>query len=111
MKIFILWILDIDIVGLPLASWLGILIAALIGLLGWLLKNAYNKLIITSTEIEKRVDELEKEIYNAKDKIVKERNRSDQEMRNMDRTIQTITEKIGDKLDALKDKINEIRSQ
>lgn len=111
MKILIIWLLDVDIVGLPLASWLGIFIATLIALLGWLLKNAYNKLIITNTEVEKRLDELEREISNAKDKIVKERNRSDQEMRNMDRTIQNITDKIGDKLDALKDKINEIRSQ
>lgn len=110
MIILILWIIDIDVVGLPLASWLGIIIAALITLLGWLLKNAYNKLLQTNIEISKKISELDEEISKAKEKIVIERNRSDKEMRDIDKSIQTITEKIGDKLDALKDKINEIRS-
>lgn len=50
-------------IGLPATGWLGIVIMALLGLLYWLLRNAYNQVIKRIDDLEKNIEDLEKELY------------------------------------------------
>jgi hypothetical protein len=94
-----LFLLD---VGMPVASWLGIVATGLISLLGFLLRDAYIK-------SQKRNDSMQGQIDDIEDAVIKERNRSDDEMRKFDQRINDMERKILEKLGDIKDKFNELR--
>lgn len=81
--------------NVPLASWLGIAVTIMLGLVGFLSRDAYNR-------INKRLDQIE-------DDQEVERKRSELEMRIMDGKISDLHINILKKLDEIKDKFNDFR--
>ena len=88
--------------GMPIASWVGVLVAIVTTLIGFLAKDVYDRLV-------KRVEVLEKAINDAKTDLDVEKERSRVEMRNIDTRINELHINILDKLDEIKYKFNEFR--
>lgn len=89
-------------VGLPIASWFGLAVSGIFGLLYYLLKLSHNRLI-------KDIDELSKDVTDIGKAIETERARSDKEMRTIDTRINDLHINILNKLDEIKYKFNEFR--
>ena len=92
----------LEVVGLPIASWFGLAVSAIFGLLYYLLKLSHNRLL-------KDIDELSKDITDISKAVEIERARSDKEMRTIDTRINDLHINILNKLDEIKYKFNEFR--
>lgn len=92
----------LEVVGLPIASWFGLAVSAIFGLLYYLLKLSHNRLL-------KDIDELSRDIADISKAVETERARSDKEMRTIDTRINDLHINILNKLDEIKYKFNEFR--
>lgn len=92
----------LDVVGLPIASWFGLAVSAIFGLLYYLLKISHNRLL-------KDMDDLSKDISDISKDVQIERERSNKEMRTIDTRINDLHINILNKLDEIKYKFNEFR--
>lgn len=89
-------------VGMPVASWIGLLIATILALIGFLLRDAYSSLKTKMKDLEKRVGDTEKALQD-------EKNQRLEDMRIIDNKIQDLHLNILRRLDDIKDKFNEFR--
>lgn len=100
-------------IGLPAASWLGIVTVAVIGLLSWLGKKIIDN-------VEKENAELKENIKRLTLDLKIEVTKSDSELRKMDNKINDVSKQtdaritdmninILNKLDAIKDKFYDLR--
>lgn len=98
---------------IPIASILGILTSALIVLLSFLLKDAYNKIIERIGDLEKENRDLKESIGKTNTKVDLElRNtdgKIDKEMRAIDYRMSELKFNILEKLDDIKKQFNELR--
>lgn len=92
----------LDSIGLPIASWFGIVVAGVLGLLYYLLKESHNRL-------KKDIEEVKVDLNEIAKAVETERARSDKEMRIIDTRINELHINILNKLDEIKYKFNEFR--
>jgi hypothetical protein len=89
-------------IGMPTASWLGLAMTLILGLLCFLTRDAYQ-------ELKRKIQALQEEIHEIREDVEKERSRSDKEMRLIDGRINDLHINILNKLDEIKYKFNEFR--
>lgn len=88
--------------GMPVSSWIGLGLGAIITILGWLGKDAYSR-------FNDRLKYQEQYTEEIKEKLEKERLERLSENREIDGKISDLHINILNKLDEIKDKFNEFR--
>ena len=96
-------LLNADTGGLSITFWLGIVITVMLGLLGFLARDAYSRLIRRTEDNEKEITELRKEIAEL-------RKNMNSEMRGFDKKVSDLNINVLEKLNDIKNKFGEIRS-
>ncbi len=89
-------------VHVPAISWYGIALTAIVTLLGFLLRDAYQRL-------QKRQDSAEQALEDLTKKLDQEKLNNEKAMRILDARINDLHLNILNRLDDIKDKFNEFR--
>lgn len=87
---------------IPTISWYGIVLTSVITLLGFLLRDAYQR-------IQKRQDISDKALEDLTQKLESEKLNSEKAMRSLEARINDLHVNILDRLDEIKDKFSEFR--
>lgn len=88
--------------GIPALSWIGIGLTIALGLLGFLLRDAYQNL-------KRRQDQAEEGLSDLTEKLDAEKLNNERSMRSLDSRINDLHINILNRLDDIKDKFNEFR--
>lgn len=88
--------------GVPVISWYGIALTAIVTLLGFLLRDAYQRL-------QRRQDAAEQALEDLTQKLDSEKLNNEKAMRSLDARINDLHVNILNRLDDIKDKFNEFR--